>query len=257
MNKKILIVIPARLASTRLPNKPLADIAGKPMIARVYERAIASKVGDVLIACDGKEIANIARNIGANFVITDPKLPSGTDRIYNAYRVFVEKNNLQNQYQAIINLQGDLPIIESESIISVAELILNSDCDIATIASRINNYEEVISSNVVKIAIANLENNIGEALYFSRSPIPYQESKIITAGDYFHHIGVYGYKIQALENFIKLSPSKLEKKESLEQLRALENKMSIMVKIVDNHPFSVDTEQDLLRVRAIYIATKQ
>ena len=97
MNKKILIVIPARLASTRLPNKPLADIAGKPMIARVYERAIASRVGDVLIACDGEEIANIARDIGANFVITDPKLPSGTDRIYNAYRVFVEKNNLSLQ----------------------------------------------------------------------------------------------------------------------------------------------------------------
>ncbi|MCE2687554.1 MAG: 3-deoxy-manno-octulosonate cytidylyltransferase [Rickettsiales bacterium] len=253
MNQKILIIIPARLASTRLPNKPLADIGGKPMIARVYERAIASKVGDVLIACDGEEIANIARNIGANFVITDPNLPSGTDRIYNAYKVFIEKNNLHNQYQVIINLQGDLPIIESQSIVDVANLALNSSCDIATIASRINNYEEVINPNIVKIAIANLEHNIGEALYFSRAPIPYQQSKIINFGDYFHHIGIYGYKITALENFIKLPPSKLEKRESLEQLRALENKMSIMVKIVDSHPLSVDTEDDLLKARALCI----
>lgn len=229
MNKKILVAIPARLASTRLPNKPLADILGKSMIQRVYEQALAADLGDVVIACDGEEIANEAKKIGAKFVITDPKLPSGTDRIYAAWKA------LGGDFGVIVNLQGDLPNIDPKVISAAAKAALNKDCDIATVASKIKNPDEITNPNVVKIARAES----GRALYFSRSPIPYNQ------GDYFHHIGIYAYKKSALEKFVNLAPSMLERRESLEQLRALENDLKIFVEIVDAHPLSVDTKEDL------------
>ncbi len=237
MKNKVLTIIPVRLASTRLPNKPLADICGKSMIQRVYEQALAADLGDVLIACDGEEIANEVKKFGGKFVITDPKLPSGTDRIYAAYTTYA-----QNNCDVIINLQGDLPNIDPQVIRAAAEAALQNDCDFATVASKIKNESEITNPNVVKIAIAFKEKNLGRALYFSRCAIPY--SKTNTA-DFYHHIGIYAYKKTALEKFVKLAPSTLEQRESLEQLRALENDMKIFVKIVDAHPLSVDTKEDL------------
>ena len=236
MTKKIAMIIPVRLASTRLPNKPLADILGKTMIRRVYEKAIESGVGEVFIACDGDEIAAEAKKIGANFVITDPNLPSGTDRIYAALKA------VGKDFDAVINLQGDLPNIDSSVIKSAANALFESDCDIATVASKIKDTQEITNPNVVKIAIAFNDENCGRALYFSRCAIPYSKEN---AQDYYHHIGIYAYKTKALQKFVALKPSLLEKRESLEQLRALENDMKIVVKLVDAHPLSVDTQEDL------------
>ncbi len=233
MTNKILTIIPVRLASTRLPNKPLADICGKTMIHRVYEQAKFAGLGDILIACDGEEIAAEARKIGAKFVITDPDLASGTDRIYAAFKAYGS-----DDFDVIVNLQGDLPNIDPNVIRTAAEAVLNSDADIATVASKIKDRAEITNPNVVKIAISET----GSALYFSRSPIPYSKEN---SGDYFHHIGIYAYKKAALEKFVKLTPSPLERRESLEQLRALENNMKIAVKIVEDHPLSVDTKEDL------------
>lgn len=240
MTKKFLTIIPVRLASTRLPNKPLANILGKSMIQRVYEQALKADLGKVIIACDGEEIAAEVKKFGGEFVITDPDLPSGTDRIYAAYQKFQNED-----FDAIINLQGDLPNIAPHVIKAAAEASLEKDCDIATVASRIINESEITNPNVVKIAISfelSKQKDLGRALYFSRCPIPYSKENLV---DYFHHIGIYAYKKTALEKFISLKPSALEKRESLEQLRALENDMKIFVKVVDAHPLSVDTKEDL------------
>lgn len=243
MTKNFLIIIPARLASERLPKKPLADICGKSMIQRVYEQALAADLGEVLVACDGEEIAAEVKKFGAKFVITDPNLASGTDRIYAAFKNLENKN-----FAVIVNLQGDLPNIDPQVIRAAAEVALNQDCDIATVASKIKNTSEISNPNVVKIAIAFKEKNLGRALYFSRSAIPFSKNN---SDDFFHHIGIYAYKKSALEKFVNLAPSMLEKRESLEQLRALENNMKIFVKIVDAHPLSVDTKEDLEIVRKI------
>jgi 3-deoxy-manno-octulosonate cytidylyltransferase (CMP-KDO synthetase) len=237
MNSKILTIIPVRLASTRLPNKPLADICGKTMTQRVYEQALAANLGEVIIACDGEEIANEVKKFGGKYIITDPNLPSGTDRIYAAFRALGN-----NDFDLIVNLQGDLPNIDPQVIRAASDAALSDECDIATVASKIKNRDEITNPNVVKIAIAFKSENQGQALYFSRCPIPYSKEN---SGDYFHHIGIYAYKKAALEKFVKLETSILEKRESLEQLRALENNMKIFVKIVDAHPLSVDTLEDL------------
>ncbi len=228
MSKKFLTIIPVRLASTRLPNKPLADICGKSMIRRVYEQALAADLGEVLIACDGKEIADEVKKFGGKFVITDPNLPSGTDRIYAGFK------NFGGDFEVI----RDLPNIDPQVIRTTAQAALEESCDIATVASKIKNREEITNPNMVKIAIAES----GMALYFSRSPIPYSKS---FADEFFHHIGIYAYKKLALEKFVNLPQSGLERRESLEQLRALENGMKIFVKIVDAYPLSVDTKEDL------------
>lgn len=238
---KILTIIPVRLASTRLPNKPLADICGKTMIQRVYEQALKANLGEVVIACDGEEIAAEAKKIGAKFVITDPNLSSGTDRIYAAFSQ-ITKALPQQDFDVIVNLQGDLPNIDPNVIKAAASAVEKSDCDLATVASKIVKRDEITNVNVVKIAIAFTQENLGRALYFSRSAIPYSKEN---SADYFHHIGIYAYKKQALEKFVNLQPSALEKRESLEQLRALENGMKIAVEIVEAHPLSVDTKEDL------------
>ncbi len=240
MTNKIAIFIPVRLASTRLPNKPLADILGKSMIQRVYEKAVESGVGPVYIACDGEEIAKHVAAFGAKYVITDANLPSGTDRICAASGAISEK------FDVIINLQGDLPNIDSNVIRAAADAVLSNDCDIATVASKIKNRSEIANPNVVKIAVSFDKNNCGKALYFSRAAIPYSKEN---AGDFYHHIGIYAFKVRALQKFVSLEPSALERLESLEQLRALENNMKIIVKLVDAHPLSVDTVEDLEAVK--------
>ncbi len=236
MNRKIAVIIPVRMASTRLPNKPLADILGKTMIEHVYQKAIEANIGEVFVACDGEQIADEVKKFGGKYVITDPNLPSGTDRVYAALQAISQK------FDVIVNLQGDLPNIDPQVIKDAAEALLHHDCDIATVASKIKNLDEIDNPNVVKIAVAFGEDNCGAALYFSRCPIPYSKDK---KQDYFHHIGIYAYKTSALQRFVRLAPSGLEKRESLEQLRALENNMKIIVKLVDAHPLSVDTKEDL------------
>jgi 3-deoxy-manno-octulosonate cytidylyltransferase (CMP-KDO synthetase) len=242
--KKILTIIPARLASTRLPNKPLADILGQPMIVRVFEQAKKANLGEVLVACDCEEIASTIENVGGKAVITNPNLPSGTDRIFAA---LLQMPNYQD-FEVIINLQGDLPVIDPQIVVAVANASLQNNCDIATVASIIKNSDEINNPNVVKIAIAFGENKslgqkLGQALYFSRAPIPHGSAQ------HYHHIGIYAYQRKSLEKFVNLKPSPLEMAENLEQLRALENQMKIAVQIVNSNPLSVDTQEDLEKVK--------
>lgn len=235
MSQENIIIIPVRMASQRLPNKPLADILGQSMIQRVYNQALKANVGKVLIACDGEELANEARRINADYVITDPNLPSGTDRIYHA----LKQRNLK--FKTVTNLQGDLPNIDPKLIKTAVELADNSNCDIATLASIIKDQQQITNPNVVKIALTSSN----QALYFSRSAIPYSKNFEQT---FYHHIGIYVYQFLALEKFVNLPYSTLEKRESLEQLRALENNLKISVAIVDSNPLSVDTKEDLALV---------
>ncbi len=213
------------------------------MIHRVYEQAVAAQLGKVVIACDGAEIAAEARKIGAQYIITDPALPSGTDRIYSAYQ------QLKEEYDIIVNLQGDLPTIDPQVIKAAAQAAQHEACDLATVASIIKDQKDITNPNIVKIAIAFKNHNLGSALYFSRSPIPYVMNQT-NNNNYYHHIGIYAYKAAALKKFVALPTSALEKRESLEQLRALENDMKILVQIVDTHPMSVDTKEDLQAVIA-------
>ncbi len=239
MTPKTAIMIPVRMASTRLPGKPLAKINGKTMIHRVFEQAKKAEIGEVFIACDGEEIAAEVQKFGGRALITNPELQSGTDRIFSA----LKQINSQFDFSFVINLQGDLPNIDPKSIQICAEAIKNDDCDIATLASRIKKIEDIHNQNIVKIALA--QN--GQALYFSRCAIPYSKNpmSVDSIDEYFHHIGVYAYKTKALEKFISLPPSNLELRESLEQLRALENGLKIKVAIVENQPISVDCSADL------------
>ncbi len=232
-----IIIIPARLASTRLPNKPLLDIAGKHMIIRVIEKAYESGVGDVVVACGDQEIVDIVTKFGCKAVMTDPDLSSGSDRIYAAYKQL----NLKHRY--IINLQGDLPTISPDLIMKINDGLISSNTDITTAASKIADEEEKRDPNVVK-AIIGFDNR---ALYFTRAMCPWGE------GDLYHHIGIYGYQNEALEKYIKFPPSPLEKREKLEQLRALENGLSISVSIVDTFPLGVDTIEDLEKVRGLLL----
>lgn len=246
MNKKIAIIIPARLASTRLPNKPLVDILGKTMILRVHEKAVKANIGDVYVACDSQEIFDEITNNGGTAIMTDANLPSGTDRIHSAFQ------KISQNYDYIMNLQGDLPNIDPEVLkLSAKAAIDNENLDIVTAASITQDIEEINDPNIVKIALAKNDEkygkNCGRALYFSRAPISYSKNH---KDDYYHHIGIYIFRTEALEKFVSLPQSNLEKQESLEQLRALENDMSILVKIVDSNPLSVDTKEDLEKIIA-------
>ncbi|NCA28609.1 MAG: 3-deoxy-manno-octulosonate cytidylyltransferase [Proteobacteria bacterium] len=236
---KTIILIPSRLASTRLPNKPLADINGKTMIQRVYEQALktnfAENSNEIFIATDSQIIAEEIKKFNGKFIMTNPELPSGTDRIFSAYKI------LNKDFDIIVNVQGDLPNIDPKVIDDCIELAKNNPCDIATVASIIKDKTEINNPNVVKIALGQS----GNALYFSRSPIPFSKNN---DADFLHHIGIYAFKKNALEKFVNLAPSPLEKRESLEQLRALENNLKIAVKIVNTHPLSVDTLDDLEKI---------
>lgn len=236
-----LIVIPARLASSRLPNKPLADICGAPMIVQVWLRAKEAGIGPVLVATDGEEIASAVRAAGGEAVITDPDLPSGSDRIFAALRSY----DPAGRFDVIVNLQGDLPTIDPVSVRSALAPLSEPAVDIATLAARINRPEERVDSNVVKVVGSRLSPGRLRALYFTRATAPWGE------GDLFHHIGLYAYRRAALEKFVALPPSPLEKREKLEQLRALEAGMRIDVEIVQTVPLGVDAPHDLERARML------
>ncbi len=236
---KSLIMIPSRLASTRLPHKALADIAGKPMIIHVMQQAQKANIGDVIVACDGEEIKKLVESYGGKALITDPNLPSGTDRIYAA----LQQIENHQSYEAIINVQGDLPLVKPSLICDLYQALCESHSDITTPIAEIHTPEEISSDAVVKVAVSLDENNRGTALYFSRQTIPWGD------GPLYHHIGIYAYKRDSLKKFVNLPPSPLEKREKLEQLRALENGMRITTLCVDEAPWGVDRPEDLEKVR--------
>ena len=241
MPLKPVILIPARMGSTRFPDKVLADIAGVPMIVQVWRRAKEAKVGRVVVAAAEPVIVSAIEAAGGEAVLTDPDHPSGSDRIHEA----LQKIDPTGNYDAIVNVQGDLPTIEP-AVISAAIMPLKDPAvDIATIGSVIAIDKEMTDPNVVK-AVAGIPpgKNIGRALYFTRATAP---SGI---GPLYHHIGIYAYRRPALERFVALPPGVLEKREKLEQLRALEAGMRIDLALVDTVPLGVDTPADLVRARA-------
>ncbi|WP_120497872.1 3-deoxy-manno-octulosonate cytidylyltransferase [Kiloniella sp. EL199] len=241
-----VVLIPARMASSRLPNKPLADIAGLPMIAQCYKRAVEANLGPVVVACAEQEIADAIEKIGGHSVLTDPDHPSGSDRIYEA----LQKFDPANKHDAIINVQGDLPTVEPRLIRQTFELLATEGVDIGTLAVEISELAERNNPNVVK-AVAGFEagQTVSRALYFTRSKAPWDEGN--DDQPLYHHIGMYAYRREALEKFVTLPASPLEKRERLEQLRALEAGMRIDVALVDTVPLGVDTPADLEKARQI------
>lgn len=244
MSNNILIVIPARLAATRLPGKPLADICGKPMIVHVWEKAKEAKLGPVLIACGDPEILETIHSYGAQGVLTDPNLPSGTDRVKAALDLY----DPEKKYEYIIGLQGDLPTLDPNLLHLLLEPMKNPEVDIATLATLIVDPDQLLNTNIVKIALAFEKGNadIGRALYFSRACIPFGK------GPVYHHIGIYAYHRNALERYVSLPVHPLEDQEKLEQLRALGNGMRVDVKLADTSTLvGVDSPADLEKARRI------
>lgn len=239
-----IIIIPARLASSRLPHKPLALIEGKTMLEHVWARAVNSAVGPVVIACCGRDVADVVQSFGGIAIVTDPSLPSGSDRIYAA----LEQFDPQQKYDTVLNVQGDLPLLDPHFIEKLVLLLKEApEAALSTLAAPIRHREELEKPQVVKpiITFDKEGGDEGYALYFTRAIAPYGE------GPHYHHIGLYGYRRETLRTFVGLKPSPLEKRESLEQLRALENGMKIRIGIVDEAPVGVDTEEDLEHVRAV------
>jgi 3-deoxy-manno-octulosonate cytidylyltransferase (CMP-KDO synthetase) len=243
---RTVIVIPSRLGSTRLPNKPLADINGKPMIVQVVDRAIESGFSDVFVAAAEREIVSAVEAAGAKAVLTDPSHPSGTDRIWEALQKI---EGMHSRFDVIINVQGDLPTIDPNLIKVAHEAHLASKADITTLAVRITEESEKTNPNVVKAIVAWARPaNHGRGLYFTRATAPTGDAPL------YHHIGLYVYSRESLERFVSLPPSPLELSEKLEQLRALEDGMKITVAEVDTVPLGVDTQADLERARALLTA---
>ena len=239
------IVIPARMQSTRLPNKPLADIGGVPMIVHVWRRACEADIGQVIVACAEPEIADAVRAQGGEAVLTRPDHQSGSDRVFEALNGI----DPEQRFNVIINLQGDLPLIDPGVIRAALEPLEDEAVEISTLAAEIVDPEQRTDPNVVKAVVSfGAQRKIGRALYFSRATVPTGD------GPLYHHIGLYGYRRTALERFVQMSPSVLERRERLEQLRALEAGMRIDVALVDSIPVGVDTPADLERVRQIWAA---
>lgn len=237
-----IIVIPARLRATRLPDKPLADIHGAPMIVHVWRRAIEADIGPVVVACGEPAIADAIERVGGRAVLTDPALPSGSDRVFAA----IEAVDPGQRHDVVVNLQGDLPTLEPRLLTAVLQPLAESDVAIATLAVAIDDVREEQDPNIVKIALDIAEDaTLGRAVYFSRAAIPHG------AAQRYHHLGIYAYRRAALARFVSLPPSLLETIERLEQLRALAAGMRIDVALVDTVPLGVDTPADLDRARAI------
>lgn len=230
-----VVVVPSRLAATRLPDKPLADIHGKPMIVHVIERAQAAGAGPVLVAAGDRAIVDAVEETGALAVLTDPDLPSGSDRVKAA----LDEIDPEREFDAVVNLQGDLPTLDPELVACVLGALEPAGTDVATLAAPITRDEERDDPNVVKAVVAA----DGRGLYFTRATAPWGEGPLL------HHIGIYAYRRPALDRFVALPPSSLEKREKLEQLRALEAGMTVRVAIVDAVPLGVDTPQHLERAR--------
>jgi 3-deoxy-manno-octulosonate cytidylyltransferase (CMP-KDO synthetase) len=239
MADDVLILIPARMGSTRLPGKPLADIAGKPMIVHVLRRAEAAKLGPVAVATDDEIIATAVEKAGGRAIMTRSDHGSGSDRIFEALGVL----DPSCRARIVVNVQGDLPTLDPGALTAAIGLLSDSNVAIATLAAEIRNDDDRVNPNIVKVVGSPVTPSRLRALYFTRASAPSGE------GPLYHHIGVYAYRRDALERFIALPPSPLEKRERLEQLRALEAGMRIDVAIVDTVPLGVDTPEDLEAVR--------
>lgn len=238
---RTLVLIPARLAATRLPGKPLLDIAGLPMIVHVLRRAEAADIGRVAVATDTPEIAAAVKAHGGAAVMTAADHPSGSDRIHEA----LGKLDPSGQIEIVINLQGDFPTIRPDNIRAVLGPLGDPAVDIATLAAEIHTEEESTNPNVVKVIGSRISEHRLRALYFSRATAPWGD------GPRYHHVGLYAYRRAALQRFVALPPSPLELQERLEQLRALEAGMRIDCTIVDTVPRGVDTPADLETTRQI------
>ena len=237
----LIVLIPARMAASRLPGKPLADIGGRPMILRVLDRALAADIGPVAVAAGDSEIVDAVRAAGGTAVLTDPALPSGSDRILAA----LAELDPGGRHDAVINLQGDMPFVAPEVLSACAGLLQQQPaCDIATVVAAESSPADRTNPDVVKAVLALPPGETsGRALYFTRSAL-YGEGPVL------RHIGIYGYRRAALERFNAAPPSPLERREKLEQLRALELGLSIWAAVADKAPISVDTPADLEAARA-------
>ncbi len=237
--KSTAIIIPTRLGAKRFPNKPLAKINGVPMIIHVLNRAKESKVGEVIVATPDDEIFQVIKENGGKAILTKPDHPSGSDRVYEAYI-----QELKNNVDLIFNLQGDLPNIKSNSISKLEKLMRSNDCDIGTLASPIEDKDEITDMNVVKVEMEEIlkDDDFFKAKDFFRIKKDLNYKKI------YHHIGIYAFTNIALTKYVKFSRSKLEIERNLEQMRAMENDIIIKVGLCDSKPLSVDTEGDLINV---------
>lgn len=234
---QVLVVIPSRLAATRLPRKPLLDIAGAPMILHVLERGLEAALGPVVVAAADAEIAFAVENAGGRAVLTDPSLPSGTDRVLAA----VDEIDPGHQFDLVINLQGDMPEAKPDDIALAAAPVIEDGCDIGTLVVPTDDARERDDPNVVKAVVSFVDDaeTRGRALYFTRAPAP------SGVGPVQHHVGIYAFRRDALERFCDLQPSPLERRERLEQLRALEAGMTIGVRRIAAAPPGIDTAEDL------------
>ena len=239
----LLVVIPARMAAARLPGKPLLLIGGRPMILHVLDRAREARLGPVVVACADREIAAVVEADGGAAVLTDPALPSGSDRVHAALRIV----DPGGRFAVVVNLQGDLPTISGDEIARALDPLDAAKCDIGTLVAPVETDEERWSPSVVKAA-CHFADGARTAIvpYFSRLPVPSGD------GPLWHHVGIYAWRREALERFVALPPSGLEQREKLEQLRAIEAGMRVGAARIAHAPFGVDTPADLARVRALF-----
>ena len=238
---KTLIVIPVRMASRRFPNKPMALIKGKPMIQRVWEQAVSSNIGDVIVACSEKEVHDLITSLNGEVKLTDPNLPSGTDRVYAA----IQKHSNINQYDSIINLQGDMPLIKPQDIGQV-NIPLQQGYDIGTLVTNFKDDNEAKDNNTTKAHIEWIKKElIGKAIDFNK------DINFFKIKQLYHHVGIYSFRYETLKKFILSPPSDNEKIRQLEQMRALDSNMSIGVAYVKNAPIGVDTVEDLLKIEKL------
>ncbi|MBX4952857.1 3-deoxy-manno-octulosonate cytidylyltransferase (CMP-KDO synthetase) [Rhizobium binae] len=238
---EVLVLIPARMASTRLPGKPLADICGRPMVVQVAMRAKEAAIGRVVVAVDDQQVFDAVSAAGFDVVMTSSDHQSGSDRIFEA----LTKVDPAGKAKFIVNVQGDLPTIDPQTVRAALRPLENEAVDIGTLTTEIDNEDDKTAPHIVKIVGSPISATRLHALYFTRATAPHGE------GPLYHHIGLYAYRRAALERFVSLGPSTLEKRESLEQLRALEAGMRIDVEIVDTVPLGVDTPADLEKARRI------
>jgi 3-deoxy-manno-octulosonate cytidylyltransferase (CMP-KDO synthetase) len=239
-----IVLIPARLAASRLPNKPLALIAGVPMIVHVWRRAVAAAVGPVIVACGDQVIAETIERAGGRAVVTDPALPTGSDRIQAAITLL----DPERAHDAVINVQGDMPMLDPAAIRIALAALAEPDTDIATLAAPITDPAALHETSVNKVVAGFADpGRPARALYFSQAPVPWGE------GPHYEHIGLYAYRRAALDRFVALPRGVLEQREHLEQLRALEAGMRISVSLIDPAwlGVQVDTPADLARARAL------
>ncbi len=231
-------MIPSRMASSRFPGKPMVKINGKPMIQRVWQQAINCNIGDVVVACSENEVFDLITNLGGKAILTNPNLPSGTDRIYSALTKMPE----HKEFDFVINLQGDMPIIKPQQIKKVINP-LKHKYSIGTLATNLKK-DEVSNKNVTKVSVKWDKNNIGQAKEFFRYKDKVDENT-------FHHVGIYSYTINSIKDFVKLPTSKNEKLLKLEQYRAMDAGIGIGVTLVNNIPPSIDTKEDLNLIETI------